>query len=138
MNTYTIIDQFKNRMRLKKTKKSTFVLHFAFAIFDLKELDNNSNKDSKKEFSNKNSFFRRKSIECFECICNKTHWYFKCFYLNKKISFLKWKTNFEIRKKIQKVIKEDDFKAIIKRLLKKNNDIKKKKNSENKKTNLSN
>ena len=65
MNIHSIIEQFRNRIRLRKTKKSTSALHFTFAIFDLKDSNKTSNKKNKK------SFFRRKSIEALECICDK-------------------------------------------------------------------
>ena len=83
MNIYSIIEQFRNRMRLRKTKKSTSASHFAFAIFDWKESNKESNKNLNKYSNkasnkkNKKSFFRKKSIEAFECICDKKHWYFK-------------------------------------------------------------
>ena len=32
MIRHTIVEQFRNRIRFKKTKKSTFSSHFAFAI----------------------------------------------------------------------------------------------------------
>ena len=35
MNIHSIIEQFRSRMRLRKTKKSTFASHFAFVKNDL-------------------------------------------------------------------------------------------------------
>ena len=75
MNINTVIEDFKNRMRLKKTKKSSSASHSAFAIYDSKELNKDSNDDSKKNSSKKNkkTFFRKKNIESVECICDKKH-----------------------------------------------------------------
>ena len=133
MNINTVIEDFKNRMRLKKTKKSSSASHSAFAIYDSKESNKDSNDDSKKNCSKKNKkiFFRRKNIESVECICVKKHWYSHCFNLNQKKRFLEWKADFKIQQKVQDVMKKKDFKAKVKRSLKRNNDIKKKKNSEN-------
>ena len=71
MNIHTIIKQFRNRMCLRKTKKTTSVSHFAFAIFDSKKSNKDSNRISNKK--NKKLFFRKKSIEAFECICDRKH-----------------------------------------------------------------
>ena len=70
LNIFEIIENFRHNVCILKNAKSTFFSHFAFAIYDLKELNrdsnNDSNKNSKKEFLNKNSFFRKKKHRSFQ------------------------------------------------------------------------
>ena len=100
LNIFEIVENFRHNVRMLKNAKSAFFSHFAFAIYDSgdfsKESNKDSNKNSKKESFNKKSFFRRKSMEAFEGIYDKKNWYFKCFYLNKKIRFSKWKAGSKI------------------------------------------
>ena len=120
MNIHTIIEEFRNRIRLRKTKKSAPASHSAFPVAETKE----SSKDS-----NKRPSFRGKSIEPAKCICGKKHWYSNCFYLNQKKRPSGWKADPEIQEKVQNAMKEKDFKAKVDRSLKRNNEIEKKKNS---------
>ena len=126
MNIHSVIDDFRNRMRLRKTKKSASASHSAFAVNEASQTED-SNKNSQKE--NKKPSFRGKSIEPAKCICGKKHWYSNCFYLNQKKRPSGWKANPEIQETVQNAMKEKDFKAKIDRVLKRNNDIEKKKKS---------
>ena len=140
LNIFEIIENFRHNVRMLDDAKPASS-HSAFAAYDSKESNKNSNDDSKKDSSKENenkTSFRGKSIEPPECICGKNHWYSKCFYLNKKIRPSGWKADSEIQEKVQKAMKEDDFKAKVERSLKRSNDMKKNSENENNKTNSSN
>ena len=135
LNIFEVIEDFRHNVRMLNDAKPAPSSHSAFAAYDSKESSKESSSSNKE---NKQTSFRGKGIEPPECICGKNHWYSKCFYLNKKIRPSGWKADSEIQEKVQKAMKEDDFKAKVERSLKRSNDMKKNSENENNKTNSSN
>ena len=68
LNIFDVIKNFRHNVRMLNDVKSAFS-HSAFAIYDSKK----SSKESSTSNENKKTFFRKKNIESFECICDKNH-----------------------------------------------------------------
>ena len=69
-----MIEKFKHIIRMKKKNQANFRFHFVLFV------DKNSTFISFSSFSNvrskeenKRSFFRKKSIGSFQCVCEKKH-----------------------------------------------------------------
>ena len=101
----TIIDNFRQHMRLKKTQKNKKISHFIFAAND----DNNK------------FLFKKKLQISKTCVCELIYWFFECFYFNKSIKNSNWKFNSTIQIKIDEILKKNSKKkVVIKKLLTKN------------------
>ena len=135
---HDLIEKFKHTIRMFEKSKASFKSHFAF-FFDDNSISAFIFSFFNVKFKNENnrSSFRRKSVESFQCVCEKKHWFSECFYINSKSRISDWKSDSQIQKKITEALKNKKFKEKVKRVLKKNTEFEKKIKSENDKTSKS-
>jgi hypothetical protein len=96
------LEEFRNHLRIARaliTKKTT---HEAFATLQRKTSNEKTTDQKSKKFSNRK--FENRNFEERSCICDKKHFFKDCYYLIEKIRSTEWKSNEEIKKKIEKIL----------------------------------
>jgi hypothetical protein len=98
-----LLEEFRNHLRIAQTLITKRATHEVFATLQEKS-SNEKTTDSKesKKFSNRR--FENSKIEKRSCLCDRKHLFKDCYYLIEKIPSIEWKSNEEIKKKINKIL----------------------------------
>ncbi len=94
-----LLKEFRNHLRIARaliTKKTT---HEAFAT--LQEKSSNDETTDQEKRSKKSS---NRKIQNRSCLCDRKYLFKDCYYLIEKIRLIKWKSNEEIKKKINRIL----------------------------------
>ncbi len=101
-----LLEEFRNHLRIARaliTKKAT---HEAFATLQEKS-SNEKTTDQKESEKSSNRRFENSKIENRSCLCDRKHLFKDCYYLIEKIRSIEWKSNEEIKKKINKILESN-------------------------------
>jgi flagellar motility protein MotE (MotC chaperone) len=96
--------EFRNHLWIARALITKRTTHEAFVTLQEKT-SNEKNTDQEKrseKFSNRK--FENRNPEERSCICDKKHLFKDCYYLIEKIRSTEWKSNEEIKKKIEKIL----------------------------------
>jgi hypothetical protein len=94
-----LLEEFRNHLRIARaliTKKTT---HEAFAT-----LQEKSSSDEITDQEKKSEKFSNHKIENRSYLCDRKHSFSECYYLIEKLRSIKWKSNEEMMKKIEKIL----------------------------------
>jgi hypothetical protein len=98
-----ILKEFRNHVRIARTLITKKVTHEAFATLQEKSSDEKTTgKKESKKFSNRR--FENSKIENWSCLCDRKHLFKDCYFLIEKIRPTEWKSDEEIKKKINKIL----------------------------------
>jgi hypothetical protein len=113
-----LLEEFRNHLRIARvliTKKAT---HEAFATLQEKS-SNEKTTDQKESGKFSNRKLENSKIENRSCLCDRKHLFKDCYYLIEKIRPTEWKSNEEIKKKINKILESNSKLRIAVRYAKK-------------------
>jgi hypothetical protein len=121
-----LLEEFRNHLQIARALITKKAIHKTFAT--LQEKSSNEKTTDQKElekFSNRR--FEDSKIENKSCLCDRKHLFKDCYYLIEKIRSTEWKSNEEIKKKINKILEfNSKLRIAIKYAKKKSrNDLKK-------------
>ncbi len=98
-----ILKEFRNHLRIARALITKKITHEAFVTLQSKISDEEMTDQKKsKKFSNRK--FENRKYDDRSCLCEKKHSFNDCFYLIENIRSIKWKSNEEIMKKIEKIL----------------------------------
>jgi hypothetical protein len=100
------LKEFRNHLRIARTLITKKATHEAFATLQEKS-SNEKTTDQKKSEKFSNQRFENSNIENKSCLCDKKHLFKNCYYLIEKIRSIEWKSNEEIKKKINKILESN-------------------------------
>ncbi len=101
-----ILEEFRNYSRIARTLITKRATYKAFATLQEKSSDEKTTDQKKSEkFSNRR--FENNKIENRSCLCDRKHLFKDCYYLIEKIRSIEWKSNEEIKKKINKILESN-------------------------------
>jgi hypothetical protein len=109
-----LLEQFRNHLQIARRLITKRAIHEAFATLQEKS-SNEETTDQKesKKFSNRR--FENSKIENRCCLCDRKHLFKDCYYLIEKIRSIEWKSNEEIKKKINKILESNSkFRVAVK------------------------
>jgi hypothetical protein len=112
------LEEFRNHLRIARTLITKRATHEAFVTLQEKT-SNEKNTDQEKrseKFSNRK--LENRNLEERSCICDKKHLFKDCYYLIEKIRLTEWKSNEEIKKKIEKILETNSGMRIAVRYVK--------------------
>jgi hypothetical protein len=98
-----LLKEFRNHLRIARTLITKRATHEAFATLQEKS-SNEKTTDQKKSEKFSNRRFENNKIENRFCLCDRKHLFKDCYYLIEKIRSTEWKSNEEIKKKINKIL----------------------------------
>jgi hypothetical protein len=97
-----LLEEFRNHLRIARALITKRATHEAFVTLQRKTSDDETTDQKSKKFSNR-KLENRKSADRL-CICEKKHLFKDCYYLIEKIRSTEWKSNEDIKKKIEKIL----------------------------------
>jgi hypothetical protein len=101
-----LLEEFRNHLRIARTLITKRATHEVFATLQEKS-SNEKTTESKKSEKFSNRQIENSKIENRSCLCNKKHLFKDCYYLIEKICSTEWKSNEEIKKKINKILESN-------------------------------
>jgi hypothetical protein len=118
----SLLEEFRNHLRIARTLITKRITHEAFATLQEKS-SNDETTDQEKESEK----FSNRKFENRSCLCDKKHSFNECYYLIEELRSTEWKSNEEMMKKIEKILETNSrirttvkwARKIVKRRLKK-------------------
>jgi alpha-galactosidase/6-phospho-beta-glucosidase family protein len=108
-----LLEEFRNHLRIARTLITKRTTHEAFATLQEKS-SNDETTDQKKSEK-----FSNRKIENRSCLCNRKHLFNECYFLIEKLRSTEWKSNEEMMKKIEKILKTNSrIRSAVKRICK--------------------
>jgi hypothetical protein len=94
-----LLKEFRNHLRIARTFIIKRTIHKAFATLQEKS-SNDETTDQEKESKK----FSNRKIENRSCLCDQKHSFNECYYLIEELRSIKWKSNEEMMKNIEKIL----------------------------------
>jgi hypothetical protein len=98
--------EFRNHLRIAQALIIKRATHETFATLQEKS-SNEKTTDQKKSEKFSNRRFENSKIENRSCLYDRKHLFKDCYYLIEKIRSIEWKSNEEIKKKINKILESN-------------------------------
>jgi hypothetical protein len=101
-----LLEEFRNHLQIARTLITKRATHEAFATLQEKS-SNEKTTDQKKSKKFSNRRIENSKIENRSCLCDRKYLFKDCYYLIEKIRSTEWKSNEEIKKKINKIFESN-------------------------------
>jgi hypothetical protein len=101
-----LLKKFRNHLRIARALITKRATHEAFATLQEKS-SNEKTTDQKESEKFSTRRFENSKIENRSCLCDRKHLFKDCYYLIEKIRSIEWKSNEEIKKKINKIFESN-------------------------------